>query len=236
MGTRHPSNRDDETGKRIEPLRSFRWRLSRRRTVPVVLLVVVVSFVVATVTFRYFTGPAWRIRTLLRAEALALEAGDLSTFMSLQDSVDQAWWMYQRNLSNSRMWAEEHGEQWPVDPRPRVVEVGLRGDKAWAEVVSEPWDTTVQSVEFFRMVGGQWKHTGPDERYWGSPRETQTEHLRWLYRERDEEWVTELLDEGEQTYQRICGDFGLDQRGRLSPRWSGYRRRPEGGPGDGLAE
>jgi hypothetical protein len=214
VGTRHPSNRDDETGKRIEPLRSFPWQLSRRRTVPIVLLVVVVSFAVATVTFRYFNGPAWRIRTLLRAEALALEAGDQSTFMSLQDSADQAWWRYQRSMFNSRMWAEEHGEQWPVDPRPRVIEVRLQGEKAWADVVSETWDTTVRRVEFFRLVDGLWKHTGPDERYWGSPRETQTEHLRWIYRERDEEWVTDLLDEGEQTYQRICGDFGLDPPGQ----------------------
>jgi hypothetical protein len=212
MGTRHPASNDDETGKIHEPPQSFSWRLSRWRIVPVGLLVVVVSFAVATVTFRYFTGPRWRIRTLLRTEAQALEAGDRSTFMSLQDSADQAWWRYQRNMFNSQMWAKERGESWAMEPvpRPKVVKVELQGKRAWAEVKRKQGDTKQRRVEFFRLVDDQWKHTGPDEQYWGDLQETRTEHLHWVYRERDEEWVTNLLDRGEELYQRICDDFGLD--------------------------
>ena len=207
----NPVNRDDKVERGHTRVRASWWD-SRWRTVFAVSLVVLLLGVVAVGVCKYFSGPRWRIQALLRAEAQALEAGDQATFMSLQDSADQDWHRHQRDVFNSRTWAMEGGESWAMEPvpKPRVVKVELQGERAWAEVMRKQGDTKQQSVEFFRLVDDQWKHTGPDEQYWGNPQEAQTEHLRWIYRERDEEWVINLLDRGEELYQRICDDFGLD--------------------------
>ena len=186
--------------------------LSRWRVALVVSIAVALSLTVAVVAFKCFTGPRWHIQVALRSEARAMEAGDRATFMSLQNPADQAWCRHQRDRFDSRIWAKERGESWAMEPlpRPRVVKVELQGERAWAEVKRKQGDTTQRRVEFFCLVDDQWKHTGPDEQYWGDLQETRTEHLHWLYRERDGEWVTNLLDRGEELYQRICDDFGLD--------------------------
>jgi len=210
MNIKHLANMDDK-GKRHPPVQAPSWWSFRWRIALVVSLVVALSLAVAAVAFRYLSGPAWRIQTILRSEARALEAGDRPVFMSLQDAADEVWWRHQRDKFNSQQWARERGESWALEPVPRlrVVGVELQGEDAWAEVVWTKWGITRRKVEFFRLVHDQWIHTGPDERYWGSPLETQTEHLHWIYRERDEEWVTDLLDKGEEIYQRVCDDFGL---------------------------
>ena len=208
MDTKRLANRGDEAEKRHTPVEASSWWASRWRIVLVVSLVVLLSLAVA---IRYLSGPAWRIQTLLRSEARALEANDREAFFSLQDSADQVWWRHRETEFNSRQWAGERGASWAQEPvpEPEVISVELQGEEAWAEVVWTGWGITRRQVEFFRLVNGQWKHTGPDERYWGSPRQTRTEHLRWTYRERDERWVTGLLDKGEKMHQRVCDDFGL---------------------------
>lgn len=213
MDTKRFTNRDGEAEKRHEPGQASSWWASRWRIVLVVLLVVALSLAVAAAVARYRSEPAWHIQTLLRSEARALEAGDRAAFMSLQDAANEVWWRHQRDKFNSQQWARERGESWALEPvpRPKVIRVELQdeGEEVWVEVVWTEWGITRRKVEFFRLTNGQWKHTGPDERYWGSPLETQTEHLHWIYRERDEEWVTELLDKGEKIYQRVCDDFGI---------------------------
>ncbi len=211
MDTKRFANRDSEAEKRHTPVETSSWRASRWRIVLVVSLVVLLSLAIAGAVARHLSGPAWRIQTLLRSEARALEAGDRPAFMSLQDAADEVWWRHQRDKFNSQQWARERGESWAQEPvpRPRVVGVEPQGEEAWVEVVWTEWGITRRKVEFFRLVNDQWIHTGPDERYWGSPLETQTEHLRCTYRERDEKWVADLLDKGEKIHQRICDDFGL---------------------------
>ncbi len=211
MDTKRFPNRDSEAGKRHTPVEASSWRASRWRIALIVSLVVALSLAVAATVARYRSDPARRIQTLLRSEARALEAGDQEAFFSLQDAADEVWWRHQRDKFNSRQWARERGESWaqkPV-PKPKAVSVELQGEEAWVEVVWTEEGTTRRKVEFFRLVNDQWIHTGPDERYWGSPLETQIEHLRWTYRERDEKWVADLLDKGEKIHQRICDDFGL---------------------------
>lgn len=213
MDTKRLANRGDEAEKRHPPVQAPSWWVSRWRIVLVVSLVMLLSLAIAAAIARYLSGPAWRIQTLLRSEARALEAGDRAAFMSLQDAADEVWWRHQRDKFNSQQWARERGESWALEPapRPKVISVELQdeGEEAWVEVVWTEWGITRRKVEFFRLINGQWIHTGPDERYWGSPLETRTEHLRWIYRERDDGWVTELLDKGEKIYQRVCNDFGL---------------------------
>jgi hypothetical protein len=189
---------------------------SRRWRTLLVPFLIVFLFLAAIVASKYFTGSRWRIRAVLRLEAEALEAGDREAFLSLQDAADQEWLRNQRNTVDSRIWAQEHNIQADLGPvpRPRIVEVEQHGEEAWVEVETEQWGETRRKVEFFRLVDGEWKHTGPDERYWGEPREAHTEHLHWIYRARDEEWVTGLFDSAEQVYRRICADFGLDPAGQ----------------------
>jgi len=205
------ANTDDEAEERYKLVQAFSWWGSSRQVVLVVFLVLVLFLVVAILTLRYFSRPAWHIQMLLHSEARAMEAGDQERFFSLQDPADKAWLRHQRNKFNSQQWARERGEAWALEPvpKPKVVSVELRGGEAWAEVVWREWDTKRRTAEFFRRVNDEWKHTGPNVQFWGSPRETRTTHLHWTYRERDEEWVTDLLDEGERIYQQVSHDFGL---------------------------
>jgi hypothetical protein len=198
----------DEGRKRV---RVSSWWASHWHVALAISLVVLLSVVAVVLAFRHFSGPAWRIQALLRAEARALEAGDQEAFFSLQDSADKVWWRYQTTQFNSRQWAREGGEAWALEPvpRPRVVSIQLQDEEAWVEVTWTQGGTTRRRAEFFRQVTDEWKHTGPDERFWGSPLETRTEDLRWIYRERDEGWVSGLFDKGEEIYQRVCDDFGL---------------------------
>ncbi|MBC8249559.1 MAG: hypothetical protein H8E90_07760, partial [Anaerolineales bacterium] len=85
MDTKRLANRGDEVGKRHTPVEAYSWWVSRWRIVLVVSLVVLLSLAIAAAVARYLSGPAWRIQTLLRSEARALEAGDRAAFMSLQD-------------------------------------------------------------------------------------------------------------------------------------------------------
>jgi hypothetical protein len=189
-------------------------RPSRPWRTALVPLVSVFLFLAFIVGLKYTSGPRSRIPALLQSEAQALQTGDREAFMSLQDPTDQDWYGYQTNKLNSRIWAGEHGEPWEPEPLPAIVAIQEQGEEAWVTVETEQGGTTRRKVEFFRRVDGEWKHTGPDERYWGEPRQAHTEHLRWTYRARDEEWVTPLLDHAEAAYRRICGDFGLDPAGQ----------------------
>lgn len=211
----HLTNGDNPVEQGVKSSRTSAGRTWSWRTLIVPFLIVLL-FLAAIVALKYFTGPRWRIRAVLRTEAEALETGDREAFLSLQDPADQEWWRNQRNMVDSRIWAREHDIQSDLGPvpRPRIVEVEQQGEEAWVEVETEQWGETHRKVEFFRLVDGEWKHTGPDERYWGEPREAQTEHLRWIYRAGDEEWVTSLFDSAEQAYRRICDDFGLDPAGQ----------------------
>ncbi|MFB0547147.1 MAG: hypothetical protein ACETWB_09570, partial [Anaerolineae bacterium] len=211
-----------------------RGQASRWRSVLVSSLAVALILIVAAMATRHLLPPGtqpliatetptlllsqvpapefeWQIQALIGTEVQALENGNRETFFSLQDFDNSEWWRHQETNFNSLQWARERGESWAQEPvpEPKVVSVELQGEEAWVKVVWTELSTTRRKAEFFRLVNGQWKHTGPNERYWGSPLETRSEHLRWIYRERDERWVTDLLDKGDKIYQRVCDDFGL---------------------------
>jgi len=231
MGTKFDEQFEKEHERREnqKPGKTSRWRpvLVTSLAVALILLVVAMAtrhllppgtqplIATETPTLSLSQVPApeleWQIQALIGAEVQALENGDREAFFSLQDPDNSEWWRHQETDFNSRQWARERGESWAQEPvpEPEVVSVELQGEEAWAEVMWTGWGMTLRKAEFFRLVNGQWKHTGPNERYWGSSLEAQTEHLRWIYRERDERWVTELFDKGERIYQGVCDDFGL---------------------------
>ncbi|NIN66529.1 MAG: hypothetical protein GTO63_17940, partial [Anaerolineae bacterium] len=193
------------------PIQTFLLWPLHKRIVLVISLVVLLFVAAAVLTLRYISRPAWHIQMLLHSEARALEAGDQEKFFSLQDPANKAWLRHQRNEFNSQQWARERGEAWALEPvpKPKVVSVQQQGEEIWAEVVIRRESGTWRKVEFFRRVNDEWKHTGPNVQFWGSPRETRTTHLHWTYRERDEECIASLLNQGEEIYQRVCDDFGL---------------------------
>jgi hypothetical protein len=149
------------------------------------------------------------IQAVIDLERQALESGDGELFMSLQDFTNYNWYSYQISRLRSRQWDREHGKLLAPEPEVQVENVELRRDKAWVEVTWTEEEVAYLKVEFYRFINGQWKHAAPDEQYWGKQLEKRTEHILWVYHERDEREVTYLMDRGEEIYQRACSDFGL---------------------------
>jgi hypothetical protein len=180
-------------------------------------LVVVLAAVVAVVLLvKRAIAPEQQLQAMLDAEAQALNRGDWQTFQGLQDSEDPGFRRYQKSWFDSFLSARSRGEPVTV-PSLHVVEVGRRGDQAWALVMEDPDAGSASGpltgparIEFFRRVYGQWLHTGPDPDHWGPPQESQTGQITWRYREADAGQVARLAPFAEALQQQIGHDVGLD--------------------------
>jgi len=146
------------------------------------------------------------IQAVINLETKALRTGDKEIFMALQDPEDRDWRDDQERRFD--LW-----EQMPDDARlpgvPQITDLQLWDDTAWVQVTTEMRGQAYKRVKFYRLVDGRWRHTGPDERYLGEKREKETEHFRFVYRERDEATVAGLAEEMEDLVEQICHDFQL---------------------------
>lgn len=180
-------------------------------------LAVVLAAVVAVVLLaKRAIAPERQLQAVLDAEAQAMNRGDWQAFQALQDSEDPGFRRYQKSSFDSFLFARSRGE--PVTPPSLyVVEVGRRGDQAWALVMedrgadpaAEP-EGSPERIEFFRRAYGQWLHTGPDPNHWGPPQESQRGQITWRYREADAGQVAHLATFVEALHQQVCADMGLD--------------------------
>jgi hypothetical protein len=192
---------------RESPPRPARW-LSRRRLVVISLVFVLVAL---GLILWYFVHGVERLakddlRAVVELEVQALRRADKEIFLSLQDTDDSTWYKRQQSYIDNIL-AEPSAKAWPGEVEIAAIE--WFGDQAWVEVTHTWQGVTHKRVQFYRLADGQWKHTGPDERYWGQRRDMESEHLHFVYPERDEAMVKRLIDEGDQMYERICRDFGI---------------------------
>ncbi len=146
------------------------------------------------------------LRAVVEMEVQALRRADKEIFLSLQDADDRMWYQRQQGYIDNLL-AEPSATAWPGEVGIAAMEWG--GERAWVEVTHTWQGVTVKQVQFYRLVDGQWKHTGPDERYWGQRCDMESEHLHLVYPERDEAMVKRLAEEGDQIYETICRDFGV---------------------------
>lgn len=192
---------------REPPPQPARW-LSWRRLVVISLILVLVAGGLAV---WYFVHDAEHLakrdlQSVVELEIHSLRRADKEIFLSLQDGDDRMWYQRQQSYIDHLL-TEASGTVWPGEVGIAAIE--WAGDRAWVEVTHTWQGVTVKKVQFYRLVDGQWKHTGPDERYWGQRRDVESEHLHFVYPERDEAMVKRLMEEGDQMYERICHDFGI---------------------------
>jgi hypothetical protein len=175
------------------------------------IALIIVAVAVGAMAFQQWLSTEARLERLLEREAQAADAGDIKAFFGLQDPTDAAWWAQQQDAITSRATAIKQGAAATGEPRPpmRVTGIEVKGDTARAIVETEWGDESVHLVSFFRQADEGWLHTGPRAEFWGEPRQAGSEHLTWLYRERDEEWVGALLDDGEAMLRQLDEELGI---------------------------
>ena len=152
------------------------------------------------------------LQAVVDAEVTALQRGDEEVYLSLQDFNHRQWYRFQELYFSALQRAEED-EVGKQISELRIVDLDLDEDSAWVEVEYELEGVPYRRVQFYRLTAGHWRHTAPDVRYWGERKESETTHVRFIYRQREEEIVQSVRDEVERFYQQVADDFGLSTFG-----------------------
>ncbi|MDH7485155.1 MAG: hypothetical protein QHJ81_02630 [Anaerolineae bacterium] len=153
------------------------------------------------------------LQAVVDAELAALQRGDQEVYLSLQDFNNRQWYRFQEIYLKGLQQAGEDEVSKQIGAL-RIVDLDLAGDSAWVEVEYELEGVPYRRVQFYRLTAGHWRRTAPDERYWGERREAETTHVRFIYRQREEEIIQSVREEAERFYQQACADFGLPVYGQ----------------------
>lgn len=174
------------------------------------LALVLLGVAGAALLFRNALSTEARLQKLLDRETAALAAMDREAFLALQDHTDGQWLEHRQGELEWRAVCREQG--WACGGEPpasRVVGIEVRGQTAWVLLDTTRDGEAVRQVTFFRQGNDGWLHTGPHPEFWGEPAEKHVGHFVWLYRERDEDWVDRLADDGEVMLGRLGEDFRI---------------------------
>jgi hypothetical protein len=181
---------------------------------------------------------AFQIQSVIDLENKAFAQGNVELFLAQQDSTLSSW--YRRRaacaveaLRPGRSEASSPcaailadiapGGAAPNAP-PQVQAVGLRGDVAWAEVVSAPDDT--RQVRFYRRTRQGWLHAAPDGSYWGKA-VAQTRDSWTIYcRERDLAYIDPLIEHIIRTDRALCATLGCPAAEPLALQFVPYSTSP----------
>ncbi len=148
----------------------------------------------------------------IEREALALAAGDRSTFLALQDFRSPDW--YQSQQQTFETWGAPAGDHLPGGNLPyEILDSGSLPDgEAWAEVYQYRSDRYFRETRFYRVVGDVWLRTAPDLSFWSGERELNTVHFRAVFANEDQELARYVLFRFEDAYDRLCGDLKCPQQ------------------------
>jgi ABC-type glycerol-3-phosphate transport system substrate-binding protein len=149
----------------------------------------------------------FQIQSVIDLEAEAYVQGDVDLFLDQQDDAATDWYSLQqeRVQADCPPGAPLSARCTPVLPA-EVVEVDLRQDVAWVEVLED--DPPLRRARFYRQTALGWKHTSPELSFWGRAIELRYGILTFRYHERDQPHVSALIDRIGETFYQTCAQVG----------------------------
>jgi hypothetical protein len=153
----------------------------------------------------------FQIQSTIDLEARAYERQDYSLFLEQQDEREPEWFGLQSLRVGTDCFEPETVDTGldflcqPVLPA-QVQDVDLRGDVAWVEVLEG--DPALRRVRFYRQTDQGWKHTAPQEAFWGVAIELNYGGLIFRYHRRDEPYVNPMIEAAAQTFDEVCAELG----------------------------
>jgi hypothetical protein len=171
---------------------------------------------------------AFQIQSVIDLETRTFAEGAMDLFLAQQDPTSPSW--YQRRatcaaaglqparveaqLSCAHVLADIAPGGAPLASPPQVQAIGLRGDVAWAEVVSGA--QRIRQVRFYRKTEQGWLHTTPDGSYWGDALEQTHDGLTIHYRERDLPYLEPLIQHAIAVDSELCAMLDCPAADRLA--------------------
>jgi len=151
-------------------------------------------------------GIAFQIQSVIDLETQAFAQGNIDLFLAQQDPALPSWYQRRAACAVQGLRAARAETSLPcaailadIAPGgtalsvPRQIQaIGLRGDVAWAEVISAP--ARVRQVRFYRRTEQGWLHTAPDASYWGDALEQRRDGVTMCCRERDLPYLEPLIE------------------------------------------
>jgi hypothetical protein len=224
---------DDDVWEPITAVSSPRSPTRRRwlwgAWIPALLLLAAASALV--LAHRYAQARdriAFQIQSVIDLETRTFAEGAMDLFLAQQDPTPHSW--YQRRatcaanglqpvrgeapLSCAHVLADVAPGGAVLASPPQVQAIGLRGDVAWAEVVSGPQRT--RQVRFYRQTDQGWLHTAPDASYWGDALEQTHGGLTVHYRERDLPYLEPLIQHAIAVDSTLCAMLDCPAADRLA--------------------
>jgi hypothetical protein len=224
---------DDDVWEPITAASSPRSPTQRRwlwgAWIPALLLLAAASALV--LAHRYAQARdriAFQIQSVIDLETRTFAEGAMDLFLAQQDPTSPSW--YQRRatcaaaglqparveaqLSCARVLADIAPGGAPLASPPQVQAIGLRGDVAWAEVVSGA--QRIRQVRFYRKTEQGWLHTTPDGSYWGDALEQTHDGLTVHYRERDLPYLEPLIQHAIAVDSEFCAMLDCPAADRLA--------------------
>ena len=171
---------------------------------------------------------AFQIQSVIDLETRAFAKGEIDLFLAQQDPTSPSW--YQRrarctvaglqpararaSLSCAHTLADVAPGGTSLSSPPQVQATGLRGNVAWAEVVSGAQRT--RQVRFYRQTDQGWLHTAPDGSYWGNALGQTHDGLTIHYRERDLPHLETLIQHASAIDSELCATLDCPAEDRLT--------------------
>jgi len=170
---------------------------------------------------------AFQVQSVIDLETRAFAEDAIDLFLAQQDPTSPSW--YRRRvacaaaglqrarveapLSCAYVLADIAPRGIPLASPPQVQAIGLRGNVAWAEVVSGPQRT--RQVRFYRQTDQGWLHTTPDASYWGDALEQIRGNLTLHCREHDLPYLEPLIQHVITVDSKLCAILGCPAEDRL---------------------
>lgn len=153
----------------------------------------------------------FQIQSTIDLEARAYERRDLGLFLEQQDERESEWYALQSlrvDTGCSDPELVDSGMEFLCQPvrQAQVRDVDLRRDVAWVEVLEG--DPALRRVRFYRQTDQGWKHTAPQESFWGVAVELNYGGLVFRYHRRDEPYVEPMIEAAAQTFDQVCAELG----------------------------
>lgn len=129
------------------------------------------------------------LRDTVQAEVAALRIGDLDSFLNLQRSATDEWYMVQQMQFQSATARKASQE---VNFTGRILDIEIDRQRARVQVEEIVDRTPYVETWFYWHYEEGWRHVPPDYTFWGEERTSQTARYLVRYRAVDDLFVQQL--------------------------------------------